>query len=547
MPSDVEAEAGRKHVGHASFSSSFINLTNTIIGAGVLAMPHAMATLGLFAGTLVLLFAGLTSGFGLYLLTRCAQYVEPGRASFFNVAKKTYPAAAVVFDFAIALKTFGVAVSYLIIISNLTPLIVAAVLPSAGDRLYLIDRRFWLTVFMVIIVPLSFLRKLDSLRYTSVVSLFAIGYLVILVVGHFFLGDTSAQRGSIEIFEWLGWVKFLSSLPVFVFAFTCHQNIFAIVNEIRDASQRNVSAVVATSIGGSTMVYLLVAITGYLSFGDNVNGNIVSMYPNSPTANIGRFAIVVLILFSYPLQAHPCRASIDKIIVSLEQAFGRSEEELSMERDSNGALVPKEMSEKRWVVITTVILVATYLVALTVSSLELVLSYVGATGSTAISFILPGVFYWRIAVENHWDEAAAADASDMDDDSSDDEAQLGRSAVQGRKLGYGRVASAEPAARQASSSRVGGPRRTPPASGVSSLHRRVTASERIASMYMTLRRKRGLITRYAAGALALYGCAFMVICLTLNIVNSVHRSRPPSTTASAAMASAAAYAAGAIH
>ena len=453
MPSDV----GNKHVGTASFTSSFINLANTIIGAGVLAMPHAMAVLGVFGGILVISFAGLTAGFGLYLLTRCARYVEPGTASFFTVSKRTYPGAAVLFDLAIALKTFGVAVSYLIIISNLTPQIIHAAFPAAESSAYLMDRRFWLTVFMIIIIPLSFLRKLDSLKYTSIVSLFAIGYLVLLVLGHWARGDTVDFRGNVVFFQWKGIIRFLSSLPVFVFAFTCHQNILSIVNEIRDTSQTHINGVVSSAIGGSWIVYLIVAITGYLSYGDNVNGNIVSMYPNSPSANIGRVAIVILILFSYPLQAHPCRASLDKILYSLAKlrqdgfaSLNRVASSRSISIASEDEYRKEEISENRWATLTTFILISTYMVAMSVSSLEVVLAYVGATGSTAISFILPGLFYWKIT-QGTSEYAALATEEDGEEQSDGKSPYL----------------------------------------------------------------------RYAALALCIYGCLFMVICLTLNIIASV--------------------------
>lgn len=462
MPSDVDHKS--THSGSASFSSSFINLANTIIGAGVLAMPHAMAILGIFGGLLVITFAGVTAGFGLYLLTRCAKYVESGSASFFTVSKKTYPNSAVLFDLAIALKTFGVAVSYLIIISNLTPQVIHAAFPRAEDSTYLMDRRFWLTVYMIIIIPLSFLRRLDSLKYTSIVALFAIGYLVLLVVGHWIAGDTLPFRGEVAFFKWAGPVKFLSSLPVFVFAFTCHQNIFSIVNEIQDVSQKNVNGVLITAIGGSWIVYLLVAITGYLSYGDSVNGNIVSMYPNSPSANIGRVAIIVLILFSYPLQAHPCRASLDKILVSISRLWTQNNESLSRTnsvtsslRSSSSAASSKqhEIGEMRWIILTVFILITSYLVAMAVSSLEVVLSYVGATGSTAISFILPGLFYWKITQEFDGYAPIADDDDDLEQRTN-------------RKPGTGRP-------------------------------------------YL----------RYASAALGIYGCCFMMICLTLNIVHSV--------------------------
>lgn len=77
----------------------------------------------------------------------------------------------------------------------------------------------------LVVIPLSFLRRLDSLKYTSVIALVSIGYLVILVVYHFAKGDTMADRGEIRYVKWEGAIATLSSLPVIVFAYTCHQNV----------------------------------------------------------------------------------------------------------------------------------------------------------------------------------------------------------------------------------------------------------------------------------------------------------------------------------
>ena len=75
------------------------------------------------------------------------------------------------------------------------------------------------------IIPLSFLRRLDSLKYTSIVALLALGYLVLTVVAHFIMGDTVDQRGEMHWIKWQGPMRFLSNLPVIIFAFTCHQNV----------------------------------------------------------------------------------------------------------------------------------------------------------------------------------------------------------------------------------------------------------------------------------------------------------------------------------
>jgi amino acid permease len=83
------------------------------------------------------------------------------------------------------------------------------------------------------VIPLSFLRRLDSLKYTSVIALVSIGYLVILIVYHFTKGDTMEDRGPIRIIEWGGLVQVLQSFPVIVFAYTCHQNVSQYLRNMR--------------------------------------------------------------------------------------------------------------------------------------------------------------------------------------------------------------------------------------------------------------------------------------------------------------------------
>jgi amino acid permease len=94
------------------------------------------------------------------------------------------------------------------------------------------------------------------------------------------------------------------------------------------------------------------------------------------------------------------------------------------------------MSDLRFSIITTTILILSYLVAMTVSSLEAVLAYVGSTGSTSISFILPGLFYYKISSPDSAahrglmkeDDEGIADISDEDEEADDEgEGSLSRS------------------------------------------------------------------------------------------------------------------------
>lgn len=124
-------------------------LTNySVVGAGVLAMPLAMSHMGILLGVFVILWAGLTAGFGLYLQTRCARYLDAGASSFFALSQISYPKAAVIFDAAIAIKCFGVGVSYLIIIGDLMPGVIQGFNIDVDENTYLTDRHFWVTAFM---------------------------------------------------------------------------------------------------------------------------------------------------------------------------------------------------------------------------------------------------------------------------------------------------------------------------------------------------------------------------------------------------------------
>ena len=185
----------------------------------------------------MIVFSACASSLGLYFLTRSASKTQGRSASFFACSKLTYPSAAVWFDLAIAIKCFGVGISYLIIIGDLMPGVVrslgmVAFLAAGGDGAgemdpqlwFLVDRRFWITVFMGIIGPLSFLKKLDSLKATSALALTAVFYLVFIVI-YYFVNPTQPMPPKEEIRLVHFSSQLLTTLPIFVFAFTCHQNV----------------------------------------------------------------------------------------------------------------------------------------------------------------------------------------------------------------------------------------------------------------------------------------------------------------------------------
>ena len=431
----IVSTASTYREGSASLISSISNLTNTIIGTGMLATPGAFKYTGLLLGAFLIFFCGFTAALGLYLLTRCAARVGGRKNSFFTIASQALPAGAWYFDLAIALKCYGVSISYLIICGQLMPQVIISFFRAFHRDIHeiptlFLDRSFWILALIILLIPLCFLRRLDSLRHTSYLSLLAVFYLVIIVLHYSFSSDAKASlppKGDVELIA----VSYhtVSIFPVFVFAFTCAQNMLPVYNELFNNVEGRVNTAIGSSIGTGGIVYLIVGVLGYISFGNNVGDNIIAMYPSTSLfVCFGRVSIIILTIFSYPLQVHPCRASLDKVFSKasrrqqiLDDAAASAilipedreeDEDDAMEpyRDDEDAPlnphsraqqqqqpVAQESDEEiplgKWCLMTAGILSTTFIISLLVDDLSIILGFVGSVGSTTISFILPGILY----------------------------------------------------------------------------------------------------------------------------------------------------------
>lgn len=118
--------------------------------------------------------------------------------------------------------------SYLIIIKGLASSVLKSIFhvmsPSTDLPDWSLDGRVWVTIFMFILAPLCFLRKLDSLRHTSYIAVISVVYLVVVVVACYYKPPKgSTPPGEVHLIRFTG--TFLSTFPVQVFAFTCAQNV----------------------------------------------------------------------------------------------------------------------------------------------------------------------------------------------------------------------------------------------------------------------------------------------------------------------------------
>ncbi|CAE6435883.1 unnamed protein product [Rhizoctonia solani] len=420
-PKVVEEEDG-----HATITSCVGNLANTIIGSGMLTFPLVMASGGILLGALTCLSSATIGALGLWMLSRCATRTPHRKSSFFAVSKITFPSAAVFFDAAIAIKCFGVSIRqvncFTWLLSNLPLQLVTSL--SSKDLCLLLFARFTtcsqlrmsthlggpFQVMCGLSSSLRSWRHFASLTGSTVCVtramwryFLSVIYLVgIVIFCYWFPPEGIIKPGEIHLIHFDK--SFISTFPVQVFAFTCAQNLFPLYNELKSNTQARMNIVIFTSIFSATATYEVIALFGYLTFGSKVGPNIIAMYPSTTLfIAIGQFAIVIMVMFSYPLQVHPCRGCLDKVIGGAKKTIVPPSETQSLNEEEEveaEALDPHgshgKMSTTKHVALTSAIVGFGFMIAYFVDDLQLILSFVGSTGSTTISFILPGLFYFKL-------------------------------------------------------------------------------------------------------------------------------------------------------
>ena len=451
--------------GTATVGSSTINLTKTIVGAGMLAIPFVFKNDGVLVGIILTLLAATTSGFGLFILARCSKVLSnPRTSSFFTLCMITYPSLSPLFDVAMIVQCFGVGLSYLVLIGDIFPSLFGG------------ERNFWILASAIIVWPLCSLKKMDSLRYSSIVGLMALTYIFILVISMFVLKtiiqqDATIERGPVNWFHVYSWKGLLSSFSIVIFAYTGSMNIFSIINELEDNAMTEINKIINYSISISSFFFLSVGITGYLTYGSNTLGNILLNYdPNSPWIYIANFCLASMLILSFPLLFHPLRIAVNNLVVFFRMKYpavvhpSASMENLADNDNDNGpedyyfnssaasitatatrtsmasivmniedddidaednllassirtsdldqiqdgtseiVTLPERGEEEqhvsfpdsRFYIITFTLLPLMYVISLRLRSFAFVLALVGATGSTSMSFTLPGLFGYKL-------------------------------------------------------------------------------------------------------------------------------------------------------
>ncbi|KAE8581922.1 hypothetical protein XENTR_v10019870 [Xenopus tropicalis] len=158
--------------GKTSFGMSVFNLSNAIMGSGILGLAYAMSNTGIILFVFLLISIALLSCYSIHLLLKCSgvvgirAYEQLGLRAFGTAGKIL---AAVI----ITMHNVGAMSSYLYIIKYELPLVIQTFmgLTSNSGAWYMNGNYLIVIVSILVILPLALMKHLGYLGYTSGFSL----------------------------------------------------------------------------------------------------------------------------------------------------------------------------------------------------------------------------------------------------------------------------------------------------------------------------------------------------------------------------------------
>ncbi len=375
MVSD-ENHFGSQEGPRSSVCSAIFNLTNTIIGAGVLSLPFAFKHTGVVLGPLILFLVYILVLYSCRLLISCSKLT--GGKTYMEIAHRAYgPRGVLATQLSIIVSTFGACTGYLVIIGDMFGPLIGEWMGGTRENfcsLYA-DRRFSISLSLLVVGPLSLVRHIDSLKYTSYLAILFMAYLVIVVVVR---SGTRVDQGTGEEVNFSNITETIfRAVPIVTLAYTCQMNLFSLLYGLQKPTRSRIRKVLFSSLTVCLLAYTAVGLFGYLTFFTSTQGNVLLNYDTDDVfVMVGRVGVAIVIICSFPLLAHPCLDTVDDLV------FPNRRHVFSYRRRL-GALI--------------VVVGLAYTIAMLVDDVSVVLGIAGATGSTSISFVLPALFYTKLS------------------------------------------------------------------------------------------------------------------------------------------------------
>ncbi|KAI9153531.1 hypothetical protein LWI28_012741 [Acer negundo] len=390
LPKRRGEEGGFDEFNGASFTGAVFNLSTTVVGAGIMALPATMKVLGLGLGIALIIFMAFLTEASIELLlrfSRAGKSVSYGGLmgdAFGRFGKGALQVCVLV-------NNIGVLIVYMIIIGDVLSGTSSSGVHHAGVLEGWFGEHWWngrtfvlLVTTLTIFSPLACFKRIDSLRFTSALSVaLAVAFLVITVgisIVKLISGGIQMPRLLPDVTDLASVFNLFTVVPVLVTAYICHYNVHSIDNELEEPTQ--IKGVVRTSLALCSTVYIMTSFFGFLLFGDNTLDDVLANFdsdlgiPYSSLLNDAvRISYAAHLMLVFPVVFYPLRLNLDGLFFPSAR--------------------PLASSNARFASITIGLIALIFLGANFIPSIWDAFQFTGATAAVCLGFIFPAAITLR--------------------------------------------------------------------------------------------------------------------------------------------------------
>ncbi|KMT18864.1 hypothetical protein BVRB_2g029680 [Beta vulgaris subsp. vulgaris] len=382
----------KKNEGEASISGAVFNVSTTIVGAGIMSVPATLKVLGVIPAFFLIIVVAVLADISVNFLLR---FTYSGDST---AETATYGG--------VMRESFGWVGSFLVqisvIITNLGGLIVFLIIigdvlsgSDSGESLHLGVLQEWfgshwwnaqpcalLFVVVFVLLPLVLFRRVESLRFSSAVSVFLAVVFVcisfVMAISALFHGKTEKPRLFPDLDGQSSFFNLFTAVPVIVTAFTFHFNVHPISSELDKPSKMKVATRISLVL--CAVIYFSVGFFGYLLFGDSIASDILVNFDSSSTSpllnDVVRLSYALHLVLVYPLLNFSLRGNIDELLFFKKGVLASG-------------------NNFTFISLTSTLLALSYLAAIAIPDIWLFFQYVGSTTVISIAFIFPAAITLR--------------------------------------------------------------------------------------------------------------------------------------------------------
>jgi len=410
----IDSKPVVKELGQGTVLSSTIVLASSAIGAGILSFPYAFCRAGMISALIILLSITALIYFALCVIGRAMQVVQqhsPSVRSYDELVQATLgPSAAIIMELVIIFFMLGTCVGFLTIIGDMLGPLLASDREGEGwldasTVAYFggsngVRRSVLLAVALGLCFPLSLLRSLNALRFTSSLSISSVCYLVVLLTA-----GSETKNAQVVHFKPI-WPGVVTAIPIMAFALQCHISAPLVYSEMHSSIKgaRWMNRVSFMAMALCMLLYIPAGVFGYIRFGESVLGDVLTLgaaHCEADSSGMGGFAVSnawadlarvctsITAVSGYALNHYPARPAIFSMLNRFQQRAGGQ---------SYQDAIPTHLIFLE----ASVWLGLCFIIAVCCTNLAAVFSITGATCGSMVIFILPGLFWWHHGPKTTW-------------------------------------------------------------------------------------------------------------------------------------------------